>query len=358
MPRAGGARRRMEGRRLRRVVPPPGRRAGLVLDARARVARRRQRVGQRHARRGADRLPAAVPCCSRARSSGPTSSPMPWPGRQRGTAGRGAAGAAVGRDIGFVGGRQPAVAAAPEAGVDARATDDGGFELTGTKRAVQDVDASSWLLVTCTSPVGPVQVVVAADAAWRHRHRAGLARPQSAVRRGPLRRRLRRRRRRSSAPPATTRCSSVSLPWRARSSPPRPSGRWTTTSAMTVQYAKDRIAFGRPIGSFQARQAPVRRHQPGARDEQGGGARRSAHVGADDDYGPEAASIAKAFVGDAGIELVQTCFQVFGGIGYTWEHDQHLYLRRITDRRRAVRRPGVASRAPVPAGRDLRKGTT
>ena len=34
--------------------------------------------------------------------------------------------------------------------------------------------------------------------------------------------------------------------------------------------------------------------------------------------------------GDAGLELVQTCFQVFGGIGYTWEHDQHLYLRRIT----------------------------
>ena len=40
--------------------------------------------------------------------------------------------------------------------------------------------------------------------------------------------------------------------------------------------------------------------------------------------------MAKAFVGDAGIELVQKCFQVFGGIGYTWEHDQHLYLRRIT----------------------------
>ena len=45
---------------------------------------------------------------------------------------------------------------------------------------------------------------------------------------------------------------------------------------------------------------------------------------------PSAASMAKAFVGDAGVELVQTCFQVFGGIGYTWEHDQHLYLRRIT----------------------------
>jgi alkylation response protein AidB-like acyl-CoA dehydrogenase len=53
-------------------------------------------------------------------------------------------------------------------------------------------------------------------------------------------------------------------------------------------------------------------------------------VGIDDGYGLEAASIAKAFVGDCGIDLAQNCFQVFGGIGFTWEHDQHLYLRRLT----------------------------
>ena len=40
--------------------------------------------------------------------------------------------------------------------------------------------------------------------------------------------------------------------------------------------------------------------------------------------------MAKAFVGDCGIELAQNCFQVFGGIGFTWEHDLHLYLRRFT----------------------------
>ena len=100
---------------------------------------------------------------------------------------------------------------------------------------------------------------------------------------------------------------------------------------MTLQYAKDRIAFGRPIGSFQARQAPARRHQPGAGDEQGGRAGRGPHASVPTtSYGPQAASMAKAFVGDAGVELAQNCFQVFGGIGYTWEHDQHLYLRRIT----------------------------
>ena len=40
--------------------------------------------------------------------------------------------------------------------------------------------------------------------------------------------------------------------------------------------------------------------------------------------------MAKAFVSDSAVDLAQNCFQVFGGIGYTWEHDQHLYMRRLT----------------------------
>ena len=40
--------------------------------------------------------------------------------------------------------------------------------------------------------------------------------------------------------------------------------------------------------------------------------------------------MAKAFVGESALDLGQNCFQVFGGIGYTWEHDQHLFLRRLT----------------------------
>jgi alkylation response protein AidB-like acyl-CoA dehydrogenase len=56
----------------------------------------------------------------------------------------------------------------------------------------------------------------------------------------------------------------------------------------------------------------------------------SRSLGAGDGYGVEAASIAKALVSDAAIDLAQNCFQVFGGIGYTWEHDQHLFLRRLT----------------------------
>ena len=100
--------------------------------------------------------------------------------------------------------------------------------------------------------------------------------------------------------------------------------------AMTVQYAHDRIAFGRPIGSFQAVKHQLADTSLALEMSKAVTLAAARTVGTDDDYGPEAASMAKAFVGDAGVELVQTCFQVFGGIGYTWEHDQHLYLRRIT----------------------------
>ena len=114
-------------------------------------------------------------------------------------------------------------------------------------------------------------------------------------------------------------------------SPPRWSGRWTTTSQMTVQYAKDRIAFGRPIGSFQGVKHQLADTSLALEMSKAITLAAARTVGTDgDDYGPQAASMAKAFVGDAGVDLVQTCFQVFGGIGYTWEHDQHLYLRRIT----------------------------
>jgi alkylation response protein AidB-like acyl-CoA dehydrogenase len=45
--------------------------------------------------------------------------------------------------------------------------------------------------------------------------------------------------------------------------------------------------------------------------------------------GAELAHAAKAFVAERGMELAQNCFQVFGGIGYTWDHDAHLHLKRL-----------------------------
>ena len=99
---------------------------------------------------------------------------------------------------------------------------------------------------------------------------------------------------------------------------------------MTLGYAKDRIAFGRPIGSFQAIKHLLADMSLALEMSKAITLAAAKSLGADDGYGLEAASMAKAFVGDAGVDLAQNCFQIFGGIGFTWEHDQHLYLRRIT----------------------------
>jgi len=99
---------------------------------------------------------------------------------------------------------------------------------------------------------------------------------------------------------------------------------------MTRRYAIDRTAFGRPIGSFQAV-----KHQLAdiSLSLEAGKAVTAAAVRAvqeDREDAGEIASMAKAWVSDAGVDVAQGCAQVFAGIGFTWEHDLHLFLRRIT----------------------------
>jgi alkylation response protein AidB-like acyl-CoA dehydrogenase len=97
---------------------------------------------------------------------------------------------------------------------------------------------------------------------------------------------------------------------------------------MTVDWAFDRYTFGRPLASYQAlkhrfadmfswleashaiadaARAAVERRSPDAE---------------------ELTSMAKAYIGQYGSELLQDCVQIHGGIGVTFEHDLHLYLRR------------------------------
>ncbi len=99
---------------------------------------------------------------------------------------------------------------------------------------------------------------------------------------------------------------------------------------MARQYALDRTAFGRPIGSFQAVKHQLADMSLSLEAARAVTANAVEVLDAGSPDAGEVASIAKAWTGDAGIELAQGCLQVFGGIGYTWEHDSHLYLRRIT----------------------------
>lgn len=98
--------------------------------------------------------------------------------------------------------------------------------------------------------------------------------------------------------------------------------------AMTVQYAKDRVQFGRPIGAFQAV-----KHRCADMLVDVEGMRSAAYyaawaVGAGDPEASAAASAAKVWCSDAARRVMASGLQVHGGIGFTWEHDLHLFLKR------------------------------
>jgi alkylation response protein AidB-like acyl-CoA dehydrogenase len=98
---------------------------------------------------------------------------------------------------------------------------------------------------------------------------------------------------------------------------------------MAVDYAKLRVQFGRPIGSFQAI-----KHKCVDMLVEVESARSAAYyaigVAAEGpaDQLPSAAALAKAYCSEAYTHAAKENIQVHGGIGFTWEHDAHLYLRR------------------------------
>ncbi len=99
---------------------------------------------------------------------------------------------------------------------------------------------------------------------------------------------------------------------------------------LTVEYSKDRIAFGRPIGSFQAIKHQLADTSLNLEMSKAAATAAVKAVQVGDQASLEVASIAKSFVSDAAVELAHACWQNFGGIAYTWEHDFHLFLRRLT----------------------------
>jgi alkylation response protein AidB-like acyl-CoA dehydrogenase len=96
----------------------------------------------------------------------------------------------------------------------------------------------------------------------------------------------------------------------------------------TVEYVKTRYQFGRPVGSFQAlkhRLADVWVELTQARAV----ARYAAVCAAEaDDDLPVAVSLAQAFCSPFAVKAAEECIQLHGGIGFTWEHPAHLYLKR------------------------------
>ncbi len=103
----------------------------------------------------------------------------------------------------------------------------------------------------------------------------------------------------------------------------------TATTDLAVAFAKERVQFDRPIGQFQALKHLMADML--TRSEVARGAVYAAGVTVDDpEVGPVARAVAaaKLTAGEAAVENTKTCVQVHGGMGYTWEVDAHLQLKR------------------------------
>jgi alkylation response protein AidB-like acyl-CoA dehydrogenase len=107
-------------------------------------------------------------------------------------------------------------------------------------------------------------------------------------------------------------------------------GAMQTGFDMTVEWAFDRYSFGRPLASYQALKHRFADMMSWLEASHAISAAACAAAQMDSDEAPELVSAAKAYIGQYGAELLQDCVQLHGGIGVTFEHDLHLYLRRLT----------------------------
>jgi len=100
---------------------------------------------------------------------------------------------------------------------------------------------------------------------------------------------------------------------------------------MAIEYSKERVQFGHPIGEFQALQhvmadAHTRRETATATVLYA-----AAALEEETEDAVESVSIAKAYASRAARDVVEAALQVLGGVAFTWEHDVHLLQRRVLD---------------------------
>ncbi|MFM8305196.1 MAG: acyl-CoA dehydrogenase family protein [Actinomycetota bacterium] len=98
---------------------------------------------------------------------------------------------------------------------------------------------------------------------------------------------------------------------------------------MTVEWAFARYSFGRPLASYQELKHRFADMKMWLEASHAASDAASDAVAAGAPNAPDLSSAAKVYSGEFGAELAQDCVQIHGGIGVTFEHDLHLFLRRI-----------------------------
>ena len=203
-----------------------------------------------------------------------------------------------------------------------------GWVISGRKVAVRDAAVADLILVAAAGPNGPIEALISASAPGvRVAPTDGLdltrrldtvfldrvpVRPSDVLTRqqdtDPLERQL-------YLAAALTCADTV--------------GAATRLFEGTVEYARQRFAFGRPIGSFQAVKHQLADGYTWLEAAQAATWQAADALQSSAPDTPETVSVAKAFVGEHCSRIAQMCMQVYGGIAMTWEHDAHLFLRRI-----------------------------
>jgi alkylation response protein AidB-like acyl-CoA dehydrogenase len=216
----------------------------------------------------------------------------------------------------------------PDDGVISATRTTEGLELSGTAGFVQDGPSAGLYLVTVANKFGEVtQCVVLADAAGVSREALvclDLSREVAEVRFDAV------------AVPASAilgefgkagtdmaRLLETALVLKCADS----LGAFARVNEVTFEYAQDRFAFGRPIGSFQAIKHKCVDMYLAYIGAQSVTAAAAEAVQARSPDAASLAAMAKAYVDDSYARAVQHSHQIFGGISMTWEHDTHLYSR-------------------------------
>jgi alkylation response protein AidB-like acyl-CoA dehydrogenase len=226
--------------------------------------------------------------------------------------------------------------AAPAAGIDPGAAgtvtakgEGDGFVLDGATGPIEAAGQADWLLVTAQATDGPVQALLAADTdgvSIVPAHSLDLVRRFAQVRFDGV---------------AVDAEALVGRPETAADDVERQlrtatvlqcaemAGALGRVVEFTVEYAFDRYSFGRPLASYQAlkhRFADMKVWLEASYAT----ADAAAHaVDEDAANATELVSVAKAYIGERAPGIIQDCIQLHGGIGTTWDHDIHLYLRRV-----------------------------
>jgi alkylation response protein AidB-like acyl-CoA dehydrogenase len=99
--------------------------------------------------------------------------------------------------------------------------------------------------------------------------------------------------------------------------------------ASTVEYLQDRWSFGRPLASYQALKHRLADMLLMLETAKGCAEAAAVAVGTGSPDARRDVSVAKGYVGRVSIDILSECVQLQGGIAMTWEHDLHLYERRV-----------------------------